>query len=89
MLKYEKTFDLGFRILLELYTPELYKVIEFMQWQPKVLNHIYFLKDYQKDFCIPIVSHVNLQVYTQMPHRSPVLLNHSYRNYENFENQAS
>lgn len=32
MLKYENTFDLGFRILLELYTPELYKVIEFMQW---------------------------------------------------------
>jgi hypothetical protein len=32
MLKYENTFDLGFRILLELYTPELYKVLEFMQW---------------------------------------------------------
>ena len=43
MLKLEKTFDLAFRIILEIYTPELYKVLDFMNWQPKVLNHIYFL----------------------------------------------
>lgn len=81
MLENKKTFDLASRILMEICTPELYKVQEFMHWQPKILNHIYFLKDSDKDFSTPIVSHIDLQVFNQMPHRSPSLLNHNVDDY--------
>lgn len=63
MLRLEKTHDLACRILLELYTPELFKVSKFMHWQPKILNHIFFLNDYEKDFFTPVVSHLDLQVF--------------------------
>jgi hypothetical protein len=32
MLQNKKTFDLATRIVIELSTPELYKVQEFMHW---------------------------------------------------------
>ena len=44
MLKSKKAFGLAQRLLMELYTPEMYKVIEFMHWQPKLLNNIFFLE---------------------------------------------
>jgi len=34
-----------------------------MHWQPKILNHIYMLKDEDNDFCTPIVAHTDLQVF--------------------------
>lgn len=79
MLRLEKTHDLACRILLELYTPEMFKVSQFMHWQPKILNHIYFLNDSEQDFLTPVVSHIDLQVFNQMAHRSPSLLSQSYR----------
>ena len=81
MLDNKKTFDLASRLLMEISTPELYKVQEFMHWQPKIFNHIYFLKDSEKNFSTPIVSHIDLQVFNQMPHRSPSLLNHNLEDY--------
>jgi hypothetical protein len=75
MLEHKRSFDLACRLLLEIATPELFKVQEFMHWQPKLLNHIFFLKDEDKDFCTPVVAHTDLQVFNQMPHRSPGLLN--------------
>lgn len=60
MLENKKSFDFASRILIELFTPELYKVQEFMIWQPKLVNHIYFLQDTDRNFCTPIVSHTDL-----------------------------
>jgi hypothetical protein len=75
MLDNRKTFEFARRILMELYTPELYKQDESLHWQPRILNHIYFLEDTEREFCQPIVAHTDLQVFNQMPHRSPGLLN--------------
>jgi hypothetical protein len=75
MLENRRTYDLGCRLLMEISTPELFKVQEFMHWQPKLLNHIFLLKDEERDFCTPLVAHTDSQVFNQMPHRSPGLLN--------------
>jgi hypothetical protein len=75
MLENKKTFELGFRLLMELSTPELYKLQEFTHWQPKILNNVYFVRDEEADGLIPVMSHTDLQVLNQMPHRSPGLLN--------------
>ena len=81
MLQNKKTFDLATRIIMELSTPELYKLDEALHWQPRLVNHIYFLQDTEKRFCTPIVSHIDLQVFNQMAHRSPALLNNHGQNY--------
>ena len=44
---------------MELYTPELYKRLEFIHWQPKLVNHIHFLRDTERDFCTPLVAHTD------------------------------
>jgi hypothetical protein len=75
MLENKRTFELACRLLMEISTPELYKVQEFLHWQPKILNHVYFLQDPDREFLTPLVSHTDLQVFNQMPHRSPGLLN--------------
>jgi hypothetical protein len=59
MLESKRTFDLACRLLMEISTPELYKVQEFMHWQPKILNHVYFLKDEEADSYTPLVSHTD------------------------------
>lgn len=63
MLENKRTADLGFRLLMEFATPELLKVQEFLHWQPRMLNHIYFLKDTGADFVTPLVSHTDLQAF--------------------------
>ena len=65
---------------MELYTPELYKVMEFMNWQPKIYNNIFFIEDTVNDAALPIVSHLDLKNINLMPHRSPILLNNEIKN---------
>lgn len=45
------------------------------------------MRDLEKNFSTPIVSHIDLQVFNQMPHRSPSLLNHNLEDYDNSQSK--